>query len=133
METYRRFHEAVNTGDLEIISKAIEEFIHPQGRFHGAEHAGVSAMQAQKGVWAMLLRAFPDIQVRTEDVIAEGDKLVVRQTVTGTNTGEYRGRPPTGRQVSYGEIFIARFAGGQVVELWGVVDLHAQLTQLGLV
>ncbi|MEU7858601.1 ester cyclase [Nonomuraea sp. NPDC049141] len=132
-ETYHRFHDAVNSGDLEIISKAIDEFIHPDGRFHTAEPTDTTAVQAQKRIWAVLLRAFPDIHVTMEDLLADGDKIVARQTVTGTNSGEYRGMPPTGRSVTYQEIFIARFADGQIIDIWGVVDIYSQLRQLGLI
>lgn len=85
----------------------------------------------QKRIWETLLRAFPDIHVTVEDLIAEGDKIVARQTVTGTNSGEYRGMPPTGTSVTYNEIFIARFADGRITDFWGVVDLYSQLRQLG--
>jgi predicted ester cyclase len=131
-EAYHRFLDAINSADLEVISKAIDESIDPNGRFHPAP-AGVTVVQAQKRIWEVLLRAFPDIHVELDDLLAHGDKVVARQTVTGTNSGEYRGRPPTGRSVSYHEIFIARFADGWVTELWGVVDVYSQLQQLGLV
>jgi predicted ester cyclase len=63
-------------------------------------------------------------------VIAEGDKVVGRNTVTGTHQGEYLGLPPTGKSVTYDEIFIFRFAGGRIVETWGVVDVLSQMRQL---
>jgi predicted ester cyclase len=132
-QTYHRFHDAINSGDLEVIAKAIDEFIHPDGRFHPAERTGATAVQAQKRIWEILLRAFPDIHVTLEDLLAEGDKIVARQTVTGTNSGEYRGMPATGKSVTYNEIFIARFANGQITDLWGVVDVYSQLQQLGLI
>jgi predicted ester cyclase len=130
-ETYHRFHQAINSGDLEIISKAIDELIHPDGRFHAAERTGANLVQVQKRIWEILLRAFPDLQVTVEDLLADGDKIVARQTVTGTNSGEYRGRPPTGKAVTYNEIFIIRFADDQITEIWGVVDVYSQLQQLG--
>ena len=130
-ETYHRFHDAINSGDLEVISKAVDEFIHPDGRFHTAERSDVTAVQAQRRIWEILLRAFPDLHVTVEDLLAEGDKIVARQTVTGTNSGEYRGMPATGKSVTYHEIFIARFADGQITDLWGVVDIYSQLRQLG--
>jgi SnoaL-like polyketide cyclase len=71
--------------------------------------------------------------VTVEDLIAEGDKVVCRNVVTGTHQGEYLGLPPTGRPVTYNEIFIFRFEGGRIAETWGVVDLLAQLRQLGAV
>jgi predicted ester cyclase len=51
-------------------------------------------------------------------VITEGDKVVSRNTVTGTHQGEYRGVPPTGKSVTYNEIFVFRFAGGRIAEIW---------------
>jgi predicted ester cyclase len=80
----------------------------------------------------VLLRAFPDLHVTVEDVIAEGDKVVVRNTVAGTHQGEYMGRPPTGVSVMYNEIFIVRFAGGRIAEIWGVADVFSQMRQLGV-
>jgi steroid delta-isomerase-like uncharacterized protein len=101
--------------------------------FHAPVPMDARGAQALKQVWAVLLRAFPDIHVTVEDVIAEGDKVVFRQTVTGTHRGEYRGLPPTGKSVAYNEIFIVRFAGGRIAEIWGVVDVFSQLRQLGAI
>jgi predicted ester cyclase len=66
-------------------------------------------------------------------LIAEGDKVVSRNSVTGTHLGDYMGRPPTGKHVTYNEIFIFRFADGRVAETWGVVDVFAQMKQLGVI
>lgn len=82
-------------------------------------------------MWDLLLRAFPDLRVEIEDVIAEGDRVACRNTVTGTHRGEYRGLAPTGRTVTYSEMFVVRFTGGRIAEIWGVVDLYSQLRQLG--
>jgi predicted ester cyclase len=82
-------------------------------------------------VWAVLLRAFPDIHVTTEEAITLGDKVVSRNTVTGTHRGEYRSLAPTGNPVSYNEIFIFRFTDGRITEIRGVVDVLTQLRQLG--
>ncbi|MEU5885143.1 ester cyclase [Spirillospora sp. NPDC047279] len=131
--TFRRFHDATATGDLEAISAVVDEVVAPDVVFHAPVPMGLSGADALKQVWAVLLTAFPDIRVTTEDVIAQGDKVVFRNTVTGTHRGEYRGLPPTGRPVSYKEIFIVRFAGGRIAEIWGVVDVHAQLKQLGAI
>lgn len=81
----------------------------------------------------MLLRTYPDIHLTVEDLIAEGDKVVGRTTVTGTHRGEFMGVPPTGKPVTYNEIFIFRFADGRVVETWGVVDVYAQMKQIGVI
>jgi steroid delta-isomerase-like uncharacterized protein len=131
--TFDRLHDAVNSGDAEVIAKTIDEIVEPDLLFHAPVPSGVTGTEALKQVWVTLLRAFPDLHVAIEDVVAEGDKVVFRNTVTGTHLGEYRGLAPTGRSVTYGEIFILRFADGRIAEIWGVVDVFAQLRQLGLI
>ncbi|MGW3495311.1 ester cyclase [Streptomyces sp. NPDC001020] len=130
--TLHRFHDAVNTRDAEVISKTIDELIEPNVLFHAPVPMGETGAQALKRVWTVLLRAYPDIHVAVEDVIAEGDKVVGRNTVTGTHQGEYLGLAPTGKSVKYNEIFIMRFANGRVAEIWGVVDVLTQMRQLGM-
>lgn len=131
--TFKRFHDAVNSGDAELIAKTIDEVVEPDVRIGTPLPIDATGAQALKEVWATLLRAYPDLQVTVEDLIAEGDKVVCRNVVTGTHQGEYLGLPPTGRPVTYNEIFIFRFEGGRIAETWGVVDLLAQLRQLGAV
>ncbi|MET8023581.1 ester cyclase [Streptomyces avermitilis] len=131
--TLDRFHSAVNSGDLDIISKAIDEFVAPDLLFHAPVPMGATGAEALKRVWEVLLRAFPDIRVTVEETITEGDKVVSRNTVTGTHRGEYQGLPPTGKTITYNEIFILRFADGRIAEIRGIVDALAQLRQLGAV
>jgi steroid delta-isomerase-like uncharacterized protein len=131
--TTRRLYDAMITGSAEVISKTIDEVVEPDVLFHAPVPTGATGAQALKQVWPVLLRAFPDLHVAVEDVIAEGDKVVVRDTVTGTHQGEYRGLPPTGKSVRYNEIFILRFAGGRIAEIWGVVDVFSQMKQLGMI
>lgn len=131
--TFSRFHDAINTGDAEVIARTIDEVVHPNVLFHAPVPTEETGAQALKQVWAVLLRAFPDLHVTVEDLIAEGDKVVARNTVAGTHRGEYMGRPATGRSVTYNEIFIVRFAGGRIAEVWGVVDALSQMRQLGVI
>ena len=84
-------------------------------------------------VFGRLYRAFPDIHITIEDLIEEGDKVVAKDTVTGTHLGEFNGLPPTGRSVSYPEIFIMRFVNGRIAEIWGVADVFSQMKQLGVI
>jgi predicted ester cyclase len=98
--TVRRFDDVVSTGDAEVISKTIDELVEPDVLIHMPLPIQATGAQALKQVWAMLLRGLPDLHVAVEDVIAEGDKVVSRNTVTGTHQGEYRGLPPTGKSVT---------------------------------
>jgi steroid delta-isomerase-like uncharacterized protein len=130
--TFSRLHKAVNSGDTELVDKTIDEIVEPDVLIRTPLPVEATGAQALKEVFARLLRAFPDLHITVEDVIAEGDKIVSRNTVTGTHQGEYMGRPPTGRSITYNEIFIFRFAGGRIAETWGVVDVLAQMRQLGM-
>ena len=69
-------------------------------------------------VFASLYRAFPDLQTTVEDLIAEGDKVVERDTVIETHQGEYMGLPPTGRVVAYNDIFVMQVVNGRIAEIW---------------
>jgi predicted ester cyclase len=128
----RRLHDAM-TGGAGLVSQTIDEIVAPDVLFHAPVPTGATGAQALKQVMAMLHRAFPDLHVAIEDLIEEGDKVVGRNSVTGTHRGEYLGRRPTGRSVTYNEIFIFRFAGGRIAEIWGVVDVLSQLKQLGVI
>lgn len=66
------------------------------------------------------------------DVIAEGDKVVVRWTNAGTHVGEFAGIPATGQTFTIGGIDIYRVAGGRLCEHWHQLDQLSMLGQLGL-
>jgi predicted ester cyclase len=79
------------------------------------------------------LTAFPDVQVTIEDMIAEGDKVVGRLLVSGTNTGPFAGRPPTGKRITFASFRIYRLANGRIVESWAMQDRLGLMEQLGFV
>ena len=132
-ETFRRFQDAMNTCDAEVISKSIDELVEPNATIRTPLPSDATGAQVLKQVWSVLLRAFPDLQLNVKDLIGEDDKVVARIVVTGTHRGDYMGVEPTGKSIAYDEIFIFRFANGRVVETWGVVDVYAQMKQLGLI
>ena len=130
--TVRRLHDAMSGGP-ELVSQVIDEVVEPDVLFHAPMPNGATGAAALKEVMTVLDRAYPDLRVAIDDLVEEGDKVVARNSVTGTHLGPYLGRPPTGRTVAYNEIFIFRFAGGRIAEIWGVVDVLSQLRQLGAI
>jgi steroid delta-isomerase-like uncharacterized protein len=132
-ETFKRFQDAMNTCDAEFISKSIDELVEPDATIRTPLPGDATGAQVLKQVWSVLLRAFPDLQLDVKDLIGEDDKVVARIVVTGTHRGDYMGVEPTGKSIAYDEIFIFRFADGRVVETWGVVDVYAQMKQLGVI
>jgi steroid delta-isomerase-like uncharacterized protein len=131
--TLERLHQALNSGNHALISTTIDDVFHPDVRIGTPLPIGTSGAQALKEVWTTLLRAYPDLHVTVQDMFGEEDRLVARNTVTGTHLGGYLGLSPTGRSVTYDEMIIVRFADGRIAETWGVVDLLSQLTQLGAI
>ena len=66
----------------------------------------------------MIGAAFPDMQLTVEDMIAEGEKVVVRSAFSGTHQGELFGIPATGKRVTRTSVIIFRLAKGEIVEGW---------------
>jgi predicted ester cyclase len=130
---FRRAMEAVNNHDWAVISATFDEIFAPDLLLRTPVPLQTTGVQAVKEVFATLLRAFPDLHVEVEDSVEEGDMVAVRNTVTGTHQGEYMGVAPTGTPVTYQEMFFVRFAGGRIAETWGVVDVLAQMKQLGVI
>ncbi len=77
--------------------------------------------------------AFPDMQFTIEDVITEGDEVVVRWTVRGTHQGEFMGIPPTNNRVTLTGMSIERVSGDKIVETWDSYDAMGLMQQLGVI
>ncbi|MBI1178157.1 hypothetical protein GC207_12045, partial [bacterium] len=75
--------------------------------------------------------SFPDWHERVDDIVAEGDRVVIRFTSTGTQLGEFQGIAPTGRKVSIQEVAIFRVVDSKIVEQWGMPDIQGLMQQLG--
>ena len=80
----------------------------------------------------MFTAAFSDLEVRFEDEIAEGDKVVQRVRVKGTQTGEFFGTPASGKTFEIDEIHIMRVRDGKLVERWSLADSAEMMKQLGI-
>jgi predicted ester cyclase len=131
--TIRRAMDATNTHDGDLISKTFDEIFEPDVVIRTPLPLKTTGAPAIKEVFSTLHQAFPDLRVTIEDLIEEGDKVVARNTCTGTHQGKYMTIQPTGNSVTYNEIFIFRFAGGRIAETWGVVDVVSQMKQLGII
>ena len=77
--------------------------------------------------------AFPDLHMKIEDQIAEGDMVASRLTVHGTHKGEFMGMPPTGKQITITGTDIVHIKDGKAVERWGNFDDLGMMQQLGVI
>ncbi len=112
---------------------AVDDFFAPDHVDHTLPAGLPVGPEGTKQAIAMTLSGFPDLRVTIEDMIAEGDKVVIRFTTHGTQQGALGGIPPTGKQVAVPTIEITRIAGGKIAEDWGLDDRLGMLQQLGLV
>lgn len=74
--------------------------------------------------------AFPDLHVAIDELIAEGNKVFCRSTMTGTHDGEYKGIPPTGRNISAESAEIFRIVDGQIAGYWCLANVAGLMRQL---
>lgn len=81
----------------------------------------------------MILTAFKDISYAVEDMIAEGDKVVVRYSFRGIHHAPMMGVPPTGKEIKGKGIMICKLAGGKIVEAWAISDELGMMRQLGAI
>ena len=86
-----------------------------------------------KAIVKMFRAGMPDLGFVIEDVITEGDKVVMRYRIEGTHEGELFGVPPTGRRVSIESVTVERVSGGKIREHWRVTDTLDMMQQLGAI
>jgi predicted ester cyclase len=74
--------------------------------------------------------AFPDAYYSIDDLIAAGDRVVLRTTTRATHRGEFQGVPRTDRQVEFTGLVIYRLRDGKIAESWGEIDFLRLIRQL---
>jgi C-1 hydroxylase len=122
----RKFIEAVNNGSLDSLDDLIaQDFVYQTHQIRG--------LDVVKQVIQEEINGFPDLHIIIEDIIAEGDKVWIRLTETGTHTGKFRGLDPTGKKIAYTAVAIWRIVDGKVVEGWGVYDMLDYCRRLGVI
>ena len=129
-------------GNRQLVRRWVEEMC-GQGRLEVADEIFSAAVvdhnpiagqapgvAGQKQVLEELWVGFPDFHTRIDDLVAEGDRVVLRWSGQGTHQGLFAGIAPTGRVVTYSGIDIVRIEGNKIVERWGVADDLSLLQQI---
>ena len=125
----RTYDEMMNRGILDHV----EEMIAPNFVNHESPPGMDRGPDSMRGLVTMLRTAFPDLHFTIEDLIAEGDIVAGRLTMTGTHNGPLMGMPPTGRTVHQAHMHFIRFQDGKAVEHWGVRDELSMMQQMGVI
>ena len=118
--------ELINQGDLE----PADELYSSDSVDHMPAPGQVAGPEGVKRDFARIRASFPDWHQEIEDVIAEGDKVVVRWRSTGTHSGDFMGLPATGIRASWTGVGIFRLEDGKIVERWSNWDALGLMQQL---
>jgi predicted ester cyclase len=120
----RRWIEAYNKRNLDF-----DEFIAPQY----FDHTNQVDAEGVKQLFSMGFKAFSDWHETIEDIIAEGDKVWVLLTYSGTHTGDFMGLAPTGNKITTKAVDIYRIVNGKLAEYWNVTDFMRFFKPIGAI
>jgi steroid delta-isomerase-like uncharacterized protein len=126
-ELVRRLHAAL----LEARDPAVvDDFFAADFVSHNNPPGFPPGVEGVKRFFETFRDAFPDVSVRIDEIVADGDRVAVATTFTGTHEGELMGVAPTGRRVSVTGIDIVRVADGRIAEHRGLTDIVGLMRQL---
>ena len=120
--------EIWNDGNLDLV----DELYAPDFVWHVVDiEEDIVGTAAFKELVTSFRTAFPDFNVTFDEVFAAGDKMVIRWTMTGTNTGPFGDLPPTGQPVTLHGVAISRAVDGMTVEVWQHYNQLFMFQQMG--
>jgi steroid delta-isomerase-like uncharacterized protein len=121
----RIYEECLNSGQLELLNQLVDQ------NFVGIN--GQQGPSAFASIIQELRQGFPDIRWTIEDLIAEGDRVVVRWRWQGTHRGSFRGIPASQKQMTNSAIAIYQLRDNKVVQTWIQTDQLGFLQQIGVI
>ncbi len=119
--------EVLNQGNLELLN----EICAPDYKRHLSPVTEPLSLNEQRERLAAIRTAFPDWELKLEEIICEGDIIAFRATVRGTQKGVFLGLPATGKSVKASALDIIRIRDRKFIEHWGGPDLFTLTQQLG--
>jgi predicted ester cyclase len=108
----------------------VDSFFAPEFVSHNNPPGFPPGVDGVKRFFSMFRDAFPDVEVEIDEIVAEGDRVAVATTFTGTHEGELMGMAPTGRRVAVTGVDIVRVADGKIAEHRGLTDIVGLMSQL---
>jgi predicted ester cyclase len=123
----RRFYKEVY-GDWNMT--LVNEVVSPRFTSHDWPEGTPTGRQGFELFYSAIRTALPDARYEVDDLIAEGDKVVVRWRLFGTHLGDFRGIAPSAQKIALDGIAIYRVEGGKLMERWVVTDLYGLLEEM---
>jgi steroid delta-isomerase-like uncharacterized protein len=128
----RHFFEEWNKGKAAAM-KAIDETCATNIVWHDVTGIDIRGLKDFKKSMEEFFNAFPDNHFTIHDIVAEGDKVATRYTITGTHKGELMGIPATNKKITLMALEIDRIVAGKFVEGWISFDTMGMMQQLGVI
>ena len=125
----RKYFDAFNQRNLD----AIDELFAPDYVLHIPGNPDLEGPDRLKQMVAASLASLSDARLIVDDMVAEGDKVATRWTMTALHSGEFMGVPPTYQPITMQGIIIERFVDGRVAEGWECSDMYGLKKQLGVI
>ena len=126
-EIARRYVEDVwGQGDFE----AERQIVAANVVDHNPGSGGARGLDAHHATLTAVRAAFPDMHMKLDLLVAEGDKVTARWTASATHLGDFYGMPPTAKRVEFTGMNILRIADGQIAEIWAIEDIAGLMQQL---
>jgi len=123
------FFEGLNKGNTEFYQ---ESFAPEYGWYFPSNNPKPLSREEEHEFIKALLDTFPDINWSIEELIAKGNRVIVRFIARGTHEGEWQGIPATGIKIEGSGIWIARIENGKIVEARQDYDMLGDMMQLGM-
>jgi len=125
----RLVEEVLNKGDVAPLDQLLaDNYIN-----HSLPPGVPPSRDGFAGLVKTVSGAFPDAQVTIEDMVAEGDRVMFRDTTTGTQAGPFQGVPASGKKIAWTEMHLFRIENGKIVEHWMQIDQLGMMMQLGAI
>jgi predicted ester cyclase len=106
-------------------------YLNPDMQWSGGTVGTVTGRANVAGLFAGVVAAFPDAHVTVDDIFGQGDQVVVRVVVSGTQEGAILGIPASGRHVQWDGVDIYRLSHGKISNIWAGDDWSAILNDTG--
>ena len=127
----RSYVSTIEAANLALMTQgkldAIAQFFTEDYIAHLTEQDMTGGHAAIRKIIEMYRRAFPDLKVQVEILVANKDRIAWQRTMRGTHEGSFKGFPATGRTIVWRDMVTSRFEGGLIAEEWVVTDLAEQL------
>jgi predicted ester cyclase len=124
-----RLNDELNKGNIEIINELYaSDYVY----YIPSRSTNPMSREETLEMTQNVYRVFPDIHVSLEELIAVGDRVILRYISRGTHKEEWEGILPTGNKIEVSGIIISRIENGKFVEDWQEMDTFDLIMQLGM-